>query len=1362
MAKMKLKDRLAKLMGMRQKTLTDGQHKTSSSEVLTIVPDVRAEVAADASSMLSGEDETKSNRSVGSEVKRKLATFLEPWRKPGVADSQESTPTCSPAKLPSPTEENEEESEDEEGEAVQPLPGQPPRRQALDAGAGNAGGSPPRDGTQGPAAATAVAVTLAAGSALRELDRRSLAMQRKLQQLSMANGTATSASSLETTSVASLGSSSLVAGQAFMLSSSALAAMLPQRDSGSSWQPRRDSNGSMARRDSLQSNGSSAVGPDAELEGLVWQLVEGSVEGRSAAAERLFNRTAEDEALRLKASTLATITPLTRLLYDGRERGRMYAAYALSSIILPSTPLADMRAAGTIPALINVLNSSKVLASKKGAMRALGRLARSADTATEIVASGGLPPIIALLDSDDPALVRRCLIALYFIGADREQLQLEIMQAGAVPGAVRLCSSSYSEVQAEAADLLKVLARNPRAAAVTVDAGGLEALGGVAAQGMSARAKEGAIKALQRLANMPALHDMVMGSAAAMFLDTQASTSDGSEVSKLADLMTQGLPSERQQAAAVIEDVAAADPEVSRDLAGAGVVEPLVDMLQSGNSQGQLYACRALAQMAIDKVARAHIIAAGAIPHLIYVLQDNSGAGGAAAGTMEKLAEHSGAASAMIQAHGVEALLGLLEQGGPDCSLPVISALHHLFPVDPSVAQRVVAAGGVEVLVRKSCRGATEVRIAALALLRDVLQASQHQLVPGIVARLAAVEHSPSEEVRALAGAVLDGALGAGPLVRAARKLQGRVGQLLMRIRKDVNVAAALEEALRLIPRSAFLPFSSSEEAWRCQSVMVGEAGVVMGNPQVEALALQALAPQPGHTFLDVGAGTGYLTLLAAHLMGETGRTVGVELVQSAVDYASERLRALHEDTGLGYLPLTFVHGSIFGDSLAASLGKFDRIHVGANCPKSRLRDLLRLLKPGGKMAVPCEGQLLLLTQPAGGPVPEPVVLGMVPASDSLIDDTIQGPSTPNPDAKEAHLATSPMASSPSRARSTGGTATLPSPRWPGPNSRESPLEPIKQALTGRTGSSGRHTWSSHHSSVSDSGILNSQAAINVERVEAEEDNGWFISRSDIRICRNAEGRKCRLGEGGFGVVYKALMNGVDEVAVKLVKADKPSAKELSLFHKEVKVLRQLHHRNIVQFYGACLDPGSMFFATELMKGGDLYSALRHHPETMRWERLGRKVALDVALGVNYLHTRRPPMMHRDLKSPNVLLSEEGVAKIADVGMVRNQVKDLVTAQPVMTPLWAAPEVIRHERASIKADVWSYGILIWELISGADITEHQPLAIARQMQPGTGQHKTLELPATCPPIAARIFVECTRMDPDARPTAQQIVEWLRK
>lgn len=76
-----------------------------------------------------------------------------------------------------------------------------------------------------------------------------------------------------------------------------------------------------------------------------------------------------------------------------------------------------------------------------------------------------------------------------------------------------------------------------------------------------------------------------------------------------------------------------------------------------------------------------------------------------------------------------------------------------------------------------------------------------------------------------------------------------------------------------------------------------------------------------------------------------------------------------------------------------------------------------------------------------------------------------------------------------------------------------------------------------------------------------------------------------------------------------------------------------------------------------------------------RWQKFGKKAALDVALGLNYLHSRKPPLMHRDLKSPNVLLSEEGNAKIADVGMVRTQDRDLVTAQRIMTPLWAAPEV---------------------------------------------------------------------------------------
>lgn len=165
----------------------------------------------------------------------------------------------------------------------------------------------------------------------------------------------------------------------------------------------------------------------------------------------------------------------------------------------------------------------------------------------------------------------------------------------------------------------------------------------------------------------------------------------------------------------------------------------------------------------------------------------------------------------------------------------------------------------------------------------------------------------------------------------------------------------------------------------------------------------------------------------------------------------------------------------------------------------------------------------------------------------------------------------------------------------------------------------------------------------------------------------------------------------------------------------------------------------------------------------LRWDRFGKKVALDVALGLNYLHSQKPPMMHRDLKSPNVLLSEEGNAKIADVGMVRAQDKDRVTAQRIMTPLWAAPEVMRREKTSIKADVWSYAILIWEIATGADIIDYQPLALSYISKPSSqpSNGRLMTMPHTVPEVARTIFEQCTQLDPDDRPDMKDVVRLLR-
>ena len=101
----------------------------------------------------------------------------------------------------------------------------------------------------------------------------------------------------------------------------------------------------------------------------------------------------------------------------------------------------------------------------------------------------------------------------------------------------------------------------------------------------------------------------------------------------------------------------------------------------------------------------------------------------------------------------------------------------------------------------------------------------------------------------------------------------------------------------------------------------------------------------------------------------------------------------------------------------------------------------------------------------------------------------------------------------------------------------------------------------------------------------------------------------------------------------------------------------------------------------------------------------------------------------------------------------------------VKLPLWASPEVTRHGLDSIKADIWSYGILIWEIVSGEDITEYTPLAITKSAAGKSGdlrpQGKVVKLPARCPSVAAEIFELCTQNEPFKRPTAAEIITLLR-
>ena len=253
----------------------------------------------------------------------------------------------------------------------------------------------------------------------------------------------------------------------------------------------------------------------------------------------------------------------------------------------------------------------------------------------------------------------------------------------------------------------------------------------------------------------------------------------------------------------------------------------------------------------------------------------------------------------------------------------------------------------------------------------------------------------------------------------------------------------------------------------------------------------------------------------------------------------------------------------------------------------------------------------------------------------------------------------------------------------------------------------------------------------------------WELLPTDVLICKKSDGTPWRLGKGGFGEVFKGLKDGVDEVAVKRIRLLSASPSMIEQFKREIDMISRLRHRHILQFYGACVQPNCLYMVTELMQK-DLFSALRSDPR-YQWSGIyGKEVLEGTASGLHYLHSRRPPVVHRDIKSPNILLMD-GMAKIADVGIARTKAASDMTAQRGFTIAWAAPEVVYRRRATEKIDIWSLGVIIWEVVSG------------KMPHPGL-----LILPAQCPTELKRLYSSCVEDDPTKRPSAAEVVTELRK
>ncbi|KAK3096578.1 hypothetical protein FSP39_001440 [Pinctada imbricata] len=185
------------------------------------------------------------------------------------------------------------------------------------------------------------------------------------------------------------------------------------------------------------------------------------------------------------------------------------------------------------------------------------------------------------------------------------------------------------------------------------------------------------------------------------------------------------------------------------------------------------------------------------------------------------------------------------------------------------------------------------------------------------------------------------------------------------------------------------------------------------------------------------------------------------------------------------------------------------------------------------------------------------------------------------------------------------------------------------------------------------------------------------------------------VGKGAFGVVSRAKWRG-KEVAVKLIETES----ERKAFITELKQLSRVNHPNIVKLYGACRNPPTVCLVMEYAEGGSLYNVLHGTgPQPSYTSAHAMSWGLQVAKGVEYLHGMKPKaLIHRDLKPPNLLLILGGtVLKICDFGTACDIQTHMTNNKG--SAAWMAPEVFEGSNYSEKCDVFSWGIILWEIIT---------------------------------------------------------------
>eukprot|EP01117_Protostelium_nocturnum_P011694 TRINITY_DN4256_c3_g1_i11.p1 TRINITY_DN4256_c3_g1~~TRINITY_DN4256_c3_g1_i11.p1 ORF type:complete len:1743 (-),score=580.06 TRINITY_DN4256_c3_g1_i11:39-5267(-) len=259
---------------------------------------------------------------------------------------------------------------------------------------------------------------------------------------------------------------------------------------------------------------------------------------------------------------------------------------------------------------------------------------------------------------------------------------------------------------------------------------------------------------------------------------------------------------------------------------------------------------------------------------------------------------------------------------------------------------------------------------------------------------------------------------------------------------------------------------------------------------------------------------------------------------------------------------------------------------------------------------------------------------------------------------------------------------------------------------------------------------------------------------------------KGSLGRGAFGEIYEAIYNG-KSVAVKKMIVENQEKETLiklfSEFRQEVWLMSTLRHPNVVNLKGYCINPYAMLM--EKVDNGPLYRFL-HKEGEISWD-LKMRIAVDIAQGMHFLHTQTPPVLHRDLKSPNILLASlsdtaEVVAKVSDFGtsthLFNSAIKEKSKERIVILPNWLAPEIMSQDEYTEKSDVYAYGIILWELLCRKHPFEE--FTFMSELEDAIVHGKRPPIPSDVPPVYRDLMEECWRQEAPRRPTFKVVLAKL--